>query len=73
MMKLTRLLLVGLLSINLTGCFIAKIYDNNDHCQSHGDPNYKYPSFCGASGSGGYVTRGYYNNQPIYRTQYYRY
>ena len=68
-----RWIIVALMPLMLNGCFVAKMYDAADRCQSHGDPNYKYPSFCGASGSGGYVTRGYYNNQPVYRTQYNRY
>lgn len=69
-----RYFIILLAFVNLSGCaVVGAIYDNADDCQRKGRQNYQYPSFCGASGSGGYVTRGYYNNRPVYRTQYNRY
>lgn len=68
-----HLIICAIISMSSGCAVIGHIYDSQDPCQSKGQPNYQYPSFCGASGSGGYVTRGYYSNQPVYRTQYYRY
>lgn len=53
-----------LLTLVLTGCatpprFLAEMYDNNDPCQSRGQPNYQYPSYCGAASGKSYVTRDY--------------
>lgn len=60
--------------LSLTGCgTIGAIFDAQDPCQSRGRANYQYPAFCGASGSGAYVTRGYYNNQPVSTTRYEKY
>lgn len=64
-----KTLLTAILALNLIGC--AAYWDRQDPCQSRGQVNYKYPSFCGASGSGGYVTRDYYTNRPVYKTNRY--
>jgi hypothetical protein len=59
-----KLLIVTLLTINLTGCgVIAKIYDRADDCQTRPELNrpqgYKAPDWCGASAGRTYI----YNNQ----------
>ena len=56
--------LILLIALALTGCatpprFLAAMYDNNDPCQSKGQVNYQYPSFCGAGSGTRYVTRDY--------------
>lgn len=67
-----------LVCLALTGCGtvfngFASMMDAGDPCQSRGRANYQYPSYCGASGSGAVITRGYYNNRPVYSTRYERY
>lgn len=57
-----RKLIMALLVLSTTACatpprFLAEMYDNNDPCQSKGQANYQYPSFCGASNGTRYVTR----------------
>ena len=64
--------LILALCLASTGC--AQLgdmwFNGQDPCQSRGRANYQYPSYCGASGSGAVITRGYYNNRPVYSTRY---
>lgn len=63
--------LILALCLVTTGCStIGAIFDAQDPCQSRGRANYQYPSFCGAAGNGSVVTRGYYNNMPVYSSRY---
>lgn len=47
-------ILIALMTL-LSGCStVAAFYDSQDRCQSRGQANYQYPSYCGA---------GAYSNQ----------
>lgn len=63
--------------LQLTGCssmlnIVASRYDNADRCQSHGQPNYQYPSFCGSSRGTSYVTRDYNSGRFLTQTKEYK-
>ena len=48
-------ILIALAVTLLSGCStVAAFYDSQDRCQSRGQANYQYPSYCGA---------GSYSNQ----------
>lgn len=72
-MKIIAVVLVML----LTGCStvlntMAARYDNADRCQSRGQPNYQYPSFCGASAGTSYTTRDYNTGRYLTQTKEYK-
>ena len=71
------LILSIFLATNLSGCFVATMYDRADRCQSHGVENYKYPSFCGGGGRGGKSGSSYSSAKarstgPVYVSSYNR-
>ena len=76
--------LILLAVIQLTGCYnpprwLANAYDRADLCQDREfsqdgarlkPQGYQAPDYCGNYGNGPvYVTRGYYNNYPVAKTQ----
>jgi len=69
-----KTILMAVILLNLTACatppqWLANYYNNNDPCQSRGQENYQYPSWCGVGSGRTYVTRDYNSGRYLTTTK----